>query len=72
MLNHITERIEERIGITMYTGNPHRFEAERIAKSEAVDLLCSKYKLNRQQAETRVNDIFKSLPKIEELTVSKP
>ncbi len=62
MKTHIYERITERIGICMQA-KENRFTAEQVAKSEAVEMVCTRYKLKRAEAERVVSDVMKTLPK---------
>lgn len=60
MKTHIYERLTERIGIMMQA-KASRFHAEAHAKIEAVDMVCTRYKLKRAEAEQVVSDVLKTL-----------
>lgn len=62
MKTHIYERLTERIGIMMQA-KENRFTAEQVAKSEAVEMVCTRYKLKRAEAEQVVSEVLKTLPK---------
>ena len=62
MKTHIYELLTERIGI-MTQSKVNRYTAEQTAKSEAVETVCTRYKLKRAEAEQVVNDVLKTLQK---------
>lgn len=62
MKTHVLEILNERIGI-MTQSKVSRFTAEQTAKSEAVETVCTRYKLKRAEAELVVNDVLKTFPK---------
>lgn len=62
MKEHVLEILNERIGI-MEQSRVMPYQAEQVAKLEAVELVCQKYKLKRVEAEKVVSDVFNTLPK---------